>query len=276
MNAPPPGAPMSAITPPTPAAPAAAHPAFLPSEADGTPPASLRLPLRRVITLAVIAGLVEVIGYMDVGGIYPGIMTGNTVQLGVTLGHAQWTRFGLIAIAVLCFFLGGIISSVLKRHLRRPMVELLCVAGVLVVATIVRLWVHARVPIELPLLALAMAMQGETISKFGGVSIQTIVVTNNMVKFSDALVGRYLSGHWHTWQARRQAKQSTQRQQHPSPAYTAARPSLAEVVLPGCAWLFYSIAAGLGALIAEHFRFPLLVPAALLLWLAWDMWAVTP
>jgi uncharacterized membrane protein YoaK (UPF0700 family) len=214
---------------------------------------SLAVGLRRVIALSVVAGYVEVIGYTDVGGIYPAIMTGNTVQFGLTLAGAQWARFGVLGFAIGVFFLGGIISSLIKRHLRKPPVELLLMAAVLIVASVVRLHAAWRVPVELPLLALALAMQGETIARFGGVSLQTIVVTNNMVKFSDALVGRYVSG----TEAQSQDK----------------RPKLKDVLLPGFAWLTYSIGAAAGALALGLFQVPLIVPAALLVFVVIDVMA---
>jgi uncharacterized membrane protein YoaK (UPF0700 family) len=217
------------------------------------PEPALAPSLRHVVGLSAAAGCVEVIGYMDCGGIYPGIMTGNTVQLGLTSATAQWTRFDLIAFAVASFFVGGIIASFIRRRLRRPPLELLIMAAVLVVASLVRREIGWRVPIELPLLAIAMAMQGEAIAKFGGISIQTIVVTNNMVKFTDALVGRYM-----TWRS------------EPGP-----RVALAEVLLPGLAWLCYSIAAGGAALAATHFAFPLLIPAVILILVSWDLLRLT-
>jgi uncharacterized membrane protein YoaK (UPF0700 family) len=219
---------------------------------QAAPALSLSALLRRIAALSAIAGYVEVIGFMDVGGIYPGIMTGNTVQLGLTLAKAQWARFGTIGFAVGMFFIGGIISSLIKRHLRWPPLELMLMAALLLVASAVRLYAPWRTGIELPLLAIAMAMQGETLSRFGGVSLQTIVVTNNMVKFSDALVGRYLSRPGLT----------------PS---TAKVPELKEVLMPGLAWLTYSIGAGAGATAASLFRLPLLVPAIMLAFLVGDL-----
>jgi uncharacterized membrane protein YoaK (UPF0700 family) len=215
----------------------------------------LAVSIRRVVTLSAVAGYVEVIGFLDVGGIYPAIMTGNTVQLGLTIARSQWSRFSLIAFAVGLFFLGGMIASLIRRHLRRPAVELLFMAVLLAIAGIVRLHAPARIAVELPLLALALAMQGETIARFGGLALQTIVVTNNMVKFSDALVGRYLSG----WRG------------GPS---LEKRPELKEVLLPGLAWLSYSIGAGSGAIADTWFRLPLLVPAVVLAFVVGDiLWA---
>ncbi len=226
------------------------HEPARPAVALGAPPPSpASLPLaasvRRVAALSLVAGYVEVIGYMDVGGIFPGIMTGNTVQFGLTLARAQWARFGLIGLAIASFFLGGIIGSLIRRHLRRVPLELLLMAALLIAASVVRLRAPVRIPVELPLLAVAMAMQGQTISRFGGVSIQTIVVTNNLVKFTDALVGRYLSGPRGT--------------RPPN-----AEPAWQEVLLPGLAWRSDRIGAAAGATMAGLVALPLLLPAAIL------------
>jgi uncharacterized membrane protein YoaK (UPF0700 family) len=219
---------------------------------QSTTEASLAVSIRRVVALSAVAGYVEVIGFLDVGGIYPAIMTGNTVQLGLNFARGQWSRLSLIAFAIALFFLGGMIASLVRRHLRRPAVELLFMALLLAIAGIVRLHAPARIAVELPLLALALAMQGETIARFSGLALQTIVVTNNMVKFSDALVGRYLSG----W------RRGT------SPD---KRPELKEVLLPGLAWLSYSIGAGSGATANALFRLPLLVPAVVLVFVVVDI-----
>jgi uncharacterized membrane protein YoaK (UPF0700 family) len=83
-------------------------------------------------------------------------------------------------------------------------------------------------------------MQGQTISRFGGMSIQTIVVTNNMLKCADALVGRYL------------------------PEREKARASVSDFILPGCAWFTYVVGAGAAAFINDRFSLPFLVPAVVL------------
>jgi uncharacterized membrane protein YoaK (UPF0700 family) len=215
---------------------------------------SLAGALRRVAALSLVAGYVEIVGYTDVGGIYPGIMTGNTVQLGFALARAQWERFGLIGFAVGLFFVGAIIASLIKRRLRRRPAALLLMAGILICASVVRLYPSLRIPVELPLLALAMAIQGETIARFGGVSLQTIVVTNNMVKFSDGLVARYLPG-------------PAERPPQGKP------PELKQVLMPGVAWLSYSIGSGAGAVRLSFFQIPLIIPAVILPFVVTDLLA---
>lgn len=207
------------------------------------PSSGLATQLIRVVLLTVACGFIEVIGYQDANRIYPAIMTGNTVQLGSSLAQGHWAQFALLAYAIGAFFVGCIVASLIKRHLRHPPLELVIMAGLLVVVGFVRLDPALRIPLELPLLAFALAMQGETISSFGGVSLQTLVVTNNIVKFCESFVGRYLSGR----------------------IEQADRPSRASMLLPGVAWLSYSCAAALGAVAADTLSMPLLIPAGLLL-----------
>lgn len=95
--------------------------------------------------------------------------------------------------------------------------------------------------IELPLLAAVMAMQGETISRFGGVAIQTVVVANNLLKFAAAIVGRYLPNGKRSHATGGEAGRTTQ----------------ADVILPGCAWLAYTVGAGSAALASVSFSLPL-------------------
>lgn len=220
----------------------AAHP-------GGVSSSDLPRDVGKVIALSSVCGIVEVIGYQDLGGIYPAIMTGNTVQLGWSLSQQSWARFGLLAFAVGAFFVGCMFASLIRRHLRHPAMELAMMAGLLVAAGIVRSDAGLRIALELPLLAFALAMQGETISRFGAVSLQTLVVTNNMVKFSDAFIGRYFN--------RRSQEEK--------------RPALAEMLLPGLAWLTYSVSAALGAVMDRRISQPLLIPAVLLLVVTLDM-----
>ena len=205
-----------------------------------------------VIALTIVAGFVEVTGYMDCQGLYASIMTGNTVQLGMNFINADWVKFGLVGYAIALFFVACSIASLIRRHLANPLMELVIMSGVLSLACIVRLNPAFNLVLELPLLSLALAMQGETIARFGGVSLQTLVVTNNIVKFSDAFTGRFIS--------RRFLEKTGQKV-----------PSLPEAVLPGISWLTYSVAAAIAAIANSLTQFALLVPAIIILAVAADL-----
>jgi uncharacterized membrane protein YoaK (UPF0700 family) len=160
----------------------------------------------------------------------------------------------MTGLTITSFFVGGITGSVIRRHLRRPPLELIVMALLLLAATPIRTEVNNAVPVELGLLAMAMAMQGETISRIGTVSIQTVVVTTNLLHFADVLVGRFLS-----------APASAEGQG------THSRPTVTEVAIPGCAWASYSIGACAGALAIVTVRAPLLFPILVIILLVADM-----
>lgn len=205
--------------------------------------------IRRTIGLGFVAGFVNTVGFFDLD-VYPGIMTGNTVQLGTALERSDWHLLRLTGLTIAFFFVGGIAGSLIRRHLRRPPLELIVMAVLLLAATPVRTRANNAIPVELGLLAMAMALQGETISRIGTVSVQTVVVTSNLLHFTDALVGRFLS-----------ASAATEGQGH----------SATEVAIPGCAWASYSIGACAGALAIGAVGAPLLFPIFVVVLLVVDM-----
>lgn len=217
-------------------------------QARTAPEPAVGIAARRILSLGLVAGYVGTLGLVDLHGIYTAAMTGNTVQLSLDLVRGEWTRLAIVGATLGSFFCGGLLSSFIRRRLEHPAFELLIMAALVLVAQAVRSVAPDRSALELPLLAVALAMQGETISRFAGVPIQTIVVTSNLLKFADAVVGRYLS--FEKGAARRRAAEP--------------RPTRADVVLPGCAWLAYAIGAASGVWANAHLVLPLLAPAVLL------------
>ena len=213
---------------------------------------------RRVLSLALVAGHIDAVGLLDLGGvIHIAAMTGNTVQAAITAIRGQWPHLALLATTLAAFFCGGVVASCVRRRLRHPPGELFIMTVLVLAAQLVRSCLSTPLAIELPLLAVATAMQGQTISRFGGLPIQTIVVTNNLLKLGDAIAGRYLCG---------------------SPKAKAGgeciRASQGEVILPACAWVGYALGAGAGALAALHLQLPLVPPALFLIFIACDLLGV--
>jgi uncharacterized membrane protein YoaK (UPF0700 family) len=225
-----------------------------------TSPQGIGTPVRHVLSMAVVAGYVDALGFFDLNEIYTAAMTGNTVQLGVTFVRGEWPHLAVAGATLGAFFCGGLFSSFIRRRLPHAAILLLVMAPLLLAAQAVRLDAQNPAAIELPLLAMVMAMQGQTVSRFAGVPIQTIVVTNNLLKFADAIVGRYLS----------QGKRSQ------ATRGDAARSTRADVILPGCAWLGYTVGAASAALASVYFSLPFIAPAALLVLTTLDLLVTRP
>jgi uncharacterized membrane protein YoaK (UPF0700 family) len=207
---------------------------------------------RRAMLLSAAAGCVEVVGYLYLGGIYPGVMTGNTVQLGMNATRADWAQALLMGEVLGWFLVGCLIGSALRRIVPRAGWVLLAVGSLVAAADVAmhRAAPHYAAPHyagAMPLLAMAMALQGEALTCLGGVSIQTIVVTNTIVKFANGLVELA----WRRGGGRE-------------------RPALGAALLPGVAWLSYGAGAAAGARLHDLNRHPLLIAAAVFACVALD------
>lgn len=212
-------------------------------QAETMPPVSLKNELIRLIGVTMACSVTEVVCYGDAAHVYAGIMTGNTVQLGWALSAGHYATALPIAIALGSFFTGCVIASYFRVQLRPLRRVYWLMASLLMLASVIRFHAPLHVFLELPLLAFTMALQGEGLSQFAGVKLQTVVVTNNLVKFAKALTERYIN---------------------PS-ADLSKIPSRADVLVPGICWCTFCTGAGLGALLSVHHAYPLSVPIVLLL-----------
>lgn len=198
--------------------------------------------LSHLVGVTLACGITEVVCYHDAAHIYAAIMTGNTVQLGWAIADGDLARALPIVIALGSFFVGCVIASIFRQQLKPLRRVYWSMALLLAAASVVRLHTGLRLPVELPLLAFALALQGEGISQFAGVNLQTVVVTNNLVKFAKTFTERYVN-----------------------PDRDPTRvPSRIEVLVPGLSWSAFCVGAGVGGLLTVYSPYPLMVPIALL------------
>lgn len=202
---------------------------------------SLPAEFTKLIGITAVCAVTEVVCYADAEHIYAGIMTGNTVQLGWAVASGDWAKAMPIAIAVGSFVLGCLVVGIFRKQLKVNRVYG-AMAVFLVAASVARLNPALRLPLELPILAFAVALQGEAFSGFAGVSLQTIVVTNNLVKFAKALAARYINP-----------------SNDPSEV-----PTREEVLVHGLSWGSYFMAAGIGGLLIYYTHYPLILPIIML------------
>ena len=213
-----------------------------------SPMPPLAAALRRPVLLCLVAGYVDAFGYIQLGGVFPANMTGNTVLMAAAAAERDWPRVTIHAQTLGAFFLGALAASVLKRSFDRRFIPLACAAALLVVAQVA----SGGVRLELLLVTGSMALQGASLSRFGKIQLQTVVVTSTILRFADAIVGRY-------WRGGTRAQGS----------------GGAEVWTPGAAWLAYAAGAGAGAIAFGVVRAPLAIPALLLAAIVADL-AIQP
>jgi uncharacterized membrane protein YoaK (UPF0700 family) len=190
--------------------------------------------------LAVIAGYADTIGFLRFDA-FAGLMTGNTILLGISLASAQLLRAAFYG-AIIGTFLAGVLLSRALLQLGAAQWMALTVTSALHVACsfLGRGWAAL-------LLALAMGMQNAAATRFGGVSLNTVFITGNLQKLGEGLVA---------WLWRRRS---------PAPASDG-------VAIFGLVWLSYALGAVLGALGNAFLTYPLLVPAAVLPFIYAPFW----
>jgi uncharacterized membrane protein YoaK (UPF0700 family) len=150
----------------------------------------LSRPLRAVaIGLSALAGFVDAVAYLDLGGFFVSFMSGNSTRLGVGLAlgsSAAAIAGGLIALFVGGVFAGSLIGQAAGRW-RRPAV-LALVSALLACALAVRLWGLPAVPLAgAAVLAVAMGAINATFERNGDVAFGVTYMTGALVKLGQRL-----------------------------------------------------------------------------------------
>lgn len=188
--------------------------------------------------LCAIAGCVDALGYLALDDIFAANMTGNSVLLAIAASHGAWPIVIAQLATLLAFFTGAAGGRLLRRRFARP------VAAFLIAALLVAIvpWVIGASHLAaICLLAMAMGLQAASMDHFGGVHLQTVVVTSTIVQFAGELVDRVWPG---------------------ALADEARTPS--PILLHGLAWTAYGVGAVIGAVALDRLGPPFLLPACLL------------
>ncbi|GAB31762.1 hypothetical protein APS_2364 [Acetobacter pasteurianus subsp. pasteurianus LMG 1262 = NBRC 106471] len=177
-------------------------------------------------------------------------MTGNTTHMGASFISGNW-QHGLLLMGVLgVFFLAAILAS-LMRLLWSPACGVMVMTIFMVLAQAVQ-GSSLRYWGEFLVLPALLAVQGETIAKFSGTPMPTIVVTTNLLKAASGIA---------EWMASWIAPDRN------------IRPIAGSIFLPLLSWgafLAGVMAAATG--LALHGSFPFLWPVPFLVFLYRDIW----
>lgn len=188
------------------------------------------------VTLAIVAGIADAVGYLSMGGVFAANMTGNTVLAGIAAAQRDYPGSWHHLAPLLAFFVGAVLSRLMLRLSGQPTLGLFIEALVIAGLGFLPLAPEPQVLI----LAMAMGIQASTITHFEGVAISTVVVTSSLARTADALADRCIGR-------------------------TQSAPSaIAKPWLLAFTWTSYLVGAVAGAWLVALLRWPLLVPAALL------------
>lgn len=148
--------------------------------------------------LAMLAGYVDAIGFLRLGGLFVSFMSGNSTRLAV--GAVTDPRIALTAARLLAGFVGGVMIGTLLAHIagrHRQPVLLAFVGCILAVAGAG----DDRLPVALTTTALTIAMgaANTAFQRDGEVSIGVTYMTGTLVKFGQRLAGALIGGPRWAW-----------------------------------------------------------------------------
>ncbi|MDB5646433.1 DUF1275 family protein [Methylobacterium sp.] len=154
------------------------------------------------LILTALAGYVDALGFIRLGGLYTSFMSGNTTQLAVSIGHGDPHHALLPALLILAFLLGGIcgggLSALTPSRWVTPVIlgfETAVVSAAFQAAT-----AAPDSGIASLMLALAMGAQNAVLSHVQGFRAGTTFVTGALFgfgqKFALALARRGARWAW--------------------------------------------------------------------------------
>ncbi len=140
------------------------------------------------IALAVLAGFVDAVGFLRIGGLFVSFMSGNSTLLGIDIVRRDGAAITVVAL-ILGFLSGVMTAAILGERLGRwsPMAMILFSTALLAWSALLMVDGPGAV-----LLAAAMGALNVVFQRGGGVSIPITYVTGTLVRLGQSLAGALL------------------------------------------------------------------------------------
>lgn len=148
------------------------------------------------VVLTGLAGFVDALGFIRLGGLYTSLMSGNTTQMAVALGHGEALHAVLPALLILAFLTGAVTGGALAALTPARWVTpaVLAFETAAVTAAFAAAADGAQVGIAALFLALAMGGQNAVLAHVQGFRAGTTFITGALFSFGQkaalALAGR--------------------------------------------------------------------------------------
>ena len=131
--------------------------------------------------LAALAGMVDVIGYLHLNGLFVSYMSGNSTQLAAALGQGNLAQAGAITKLVAFFVLGAAAGQMLAGFTGEWRMSWV-LGGVAVLLTIAALLATAPEP-----MVFAMGALNASMHRAGSIPVSLTFVTGVLVRFGQGL-----------------------------------------------------------------------------------------
>lgn len=150
-------------------------------------------------TLSALAGYVDGIGYLHLGGLFVSFMSGNSTRLGVTLAEGHWAH-ALQALELIALFVAGAAAGsliVLSRIRHRQPLILLVEALLLTAAAVA--YAYGLPNTAVAAIVLAMGLENAVFQLEGGGGLGLTYVTGALVKAGQLIAAALTGGARWAW-----------------------------------------------------------------------------
>ncbi len=150
------------------------------------------------VVLAMLAGFVDAIGFLRLGGMFVSFMSGNSTRLAI--GIATGSGATLLAASLIAAFVTGVVAGSLlsaSAPLSRKPLVLTTVAIFLGAAALLSHWHFDRAAV--PMMAFAMGCSNTVFQRDGEVSVGVTYMTGALVKIGQRIGAALLGGNPLGW-----------------------------------------------------------------------------
>lgn len=155
---------------------------------------------KMAIALALLAGFIDALGYLSLGGVFVSFMSGNSTRFAVGISDGTALYTALIPLGIIALFVVGVMIGRAIRHFssKKPSTAILAFMSVMLISA--GLLHGANVTTyAIILMTLTMGAANNIFFRGGEVSVGVTYMTGTLVKFGQRLAGRLLGEQDHNW-----------------------------------------------------------------------------
>jgi uncharacterized membrane protein YoaK (UPF0700 family) len=149
--------------------------------------------------LSALAGYVDGIGFLHLGGLFVSFMSGNSTRMGVSLASGNWSAAGEALILIVLFVLGAAIGSLIVLGRGRHSQSRLLLAEALLLAAAALLYAFGLDRLAIAAIVLAMGLENAVFQIEGGGGLGLTYVTGALVKVGQLIAAALTGGARFGW-----------------------------------------------------------------------------
>jgi len=149
--------------------------------------------------LSALAGYVDAIGFLHLGGLFVSFMSGNSTRMGVSLADGNWSAAGEALSLIALFVLGAACGSLIVLGRGQQSQSRLLLIEALLLAAAALLYAFGLDRLAIAAIVLAMGLENAVFQIDGGSGLGLTYVTGALVKVGQLIAAALTGGERFAW-----------------------------------------------------------------------------